>query len=88
MSEWGKLYEAYGKGEDSPLPELEMQYGEYALEQRERLSRGKFQQQMDYWKEQLKGMPQVLELPTDHVRPARRELPRRDRAANSRQRLV
>jgi amino acid adenylation domain-containing protein len=71
MSEWGKLYEAYGKGEDSPLPELEMQYGEYALEQRERLSRGKFQQQMDYWKEQLKGMPQVLELPTDHVRPAR-----------------
>src|SRR5579864_4839744 len=71
MSEWGKLYEAYGKGEESPLPELEMQYGEYALEQRERLSRGKFQQQMDYWKAQLKGMPQVLELPTDHVRPAR-----------------
>jgi amino acid adenylation domain-containing protein len=71
MSEWGKLYEVYGKGEESPLPELEMQYGEYALEQRERLSRGKFQQQMDYWKGQLKGMPQVLELPTDHVRPAR-----------------
>ncbi|HEX3093246.1 MAG TPA: amino acid adenylation domain-containing protein, partial [Candidatus Angelobacter sp.] len=71
LSEWGKLYEAYGKGEESPLPELEMQYGEYALEQRERLGRGKFQQQMDYWKGQLKGMPQVLELPADHVRPAR-----------------
>jgi hypothetical protein len=71
LSEWGKLYEAYGKGEESPLPELEMQYGEYALEQRERLSKGKFQQQMDYWKGQLKGMPQVLELPADHVRPAR-----------------
>lgn len=71
MSEWGKLYEAYCKGEESPLPELKMQYGEYALEQRETLSRGKFQQQMDYWKEQLKGMPQVLELPTDHARPTR-----------------
>src|SRR5215831_7976790 len=71
MSEWGKLYEAYEKGEESPLPELEMQYGEYAIEQRERVSRGKFQQQMDYWKGQLQGMPQVLELPTDHVRPAR-----------------
>jgi amino acid adenylation domain-containing protein len=71
MRELGKLYEAYGKGEESPLPELGMQYGEYALEQRERLGQGKFQQQMEYWKEQLKGMPQVLELPTDHGRPAR-----------------
>jgi len=71
LSEWGKLYEAYEKGEESPLPGLEMQYGDYALEQRERLSKGKFQQQMDYWKGQLKGMPQVLELPADHVRPAR-----------------
>ena len=71
MSEWGKLYEAYCKGEESPLPELKMQFGEYALEQRETLGRGKFQQQIDYWKEKLQGMPQVLELPTDHVRPTR-----------------
>src|SRR5205807_8964691 len=48
-----------------------MQYGEYALEQRAGLSGGKFQEQMEYWKRQLEGMPQVLELPTDHVRPAR-----------------
>ncbi|HEY2391553.1 MAG TPA: amino acid adenylation domain-containing protein [Candidatus Angelobacter sp.] len=71
MEELGKLYQAYGKGEDSPLPELGMQYGEYAIEQREGLREGKFQQQMEYWKKELKGMPQVLELPTDHVRPAR-----------------
>jgi hypothetical protein len=71
MSELGKLYEAYGRGEESPLPGLGMQYGEYALEQREGLHRGGFEQHMEYWKEQLKGMPQVLELPTDHVRPAR-----------------
>ncbi|HET9365049.1 MAG TPA: condensation domain-containing protein, partial [Candidatus Angelobacter sp.] len=71
LRELGKLYEAYGKGEESPLSELRTQYGEYALEQRERLREGKFQQHMEYWKEQLKGMPQVLELPTDYARPAR-----------------
>ena len=71
MSELGKLYEAYGKGEESPLPELGMQYGEYALEQREGLLGGGLEQQMEYWKEQLKGMPQVLDLPTDQVRPVR-----------------
>jgi amino acid adenylation domain-containing protein len=71
MEELAKLYEAYGRGEGSPLPELGMQYGEYALEQREGLRGGEFQQQMEYWKEQLKGMPQILELPTDYVRPAR-----------------
>ncbi|HET9182778.1 MAG TPA: amino acid adenylation domain-containing protein [Candidatus Angelobacter sp.] len=71
MQELWKLYEAYGRGERAPLPELEMQYGEYALEQREWLRGGKLQQQMEYWKRQLAGMPHVLELPTDHVRPAR-----------------
>jgi non-ribosomal peptide synthetase component F/acyl carrier protein len=71
VDELGKLYAAYGRGEESPLPELEMQYGEYALEQREGLRGGKFQQQMEYWKKQLHGMPQVLELPTNYVRPTR-----------------
>src|SRR5579864_3545095 len=70
MEELDKLYEAYGRGEESPLPELGMQYGEYALEQREELRGEKFQQQMEYWKAQLAGMPRVLELPTDHARPA------------------
>ena len=70
MEELEQLYEAYRRGEESPLPELEVQYGEYALEQREGLSGEKLQQQMGYWKKQLDGMPQVLELPADHVRPA------------------
>src|SRR5205823_11374416 len=70
MEELEQLYEAYGRGEESPLPELQMQYGEYALEQRQGMDGEKLQQQMEYWKEQLEGMPQVLELPTDHGRPA------------------
>ena len=70
MEELEELYEAYGRGDESPLPELEMQYGDYALEQWEGLRGEKFQQQMEYWQKQLNRMPQVLELPTDHVRPA------------------
>src|SRR5580765_4107970 len=57
MEELEQLYEAYRRGEESPLPELEMQYGDYALEQREGLSGEKLQQQMGYWKKQLDGMP-------------------------------
>ena len=71
MEELEQLYEAYKRGEESPLPELEVQYAEYALEQRQGLSGEKLQQQIGYWKKQLEGMPQVLELPTDHVRPAK-----------------
>ncbi|PYP84307.1 MAG: non-ribosomal peptide synthetase, partial [Candidatus Angelobacter sp. Gp1-AA117] len=70
MEELEQLYVAYGRGEESPLPELQMQYGEYALQQKQELDEKKLQQQMEYWKEQLEGMPQVLELPTDYGRPA------------------
>ena len=69
MKEWSKLYEAYGKGEKSPLPELRLQYGDYALKQRQGMQGEQFERQMGYWKEQLKGMPQVLDLPTDQKRP-------------------
>jgi amino acid adenylation domain-containing protein len=70
MDEWGRLYQAYTKNQESPLPEPQLQYGDYALEQRQRMQ-GKFEQEMEYWKEQLKGMSHVLELPTDFTRPRR-----------------
>jgi len=71
MDEWGELYQTYTKNQESRLPEPQLQYGDYALEQRQRLQGGKFEQQMEYWKEQLKGMPHVLELPTDFTHPRR-----------------
>ncbi len=71
MDEWGGLYQAGGKTQKSPLPELRLQYGDYALEQRQQMQDGKLEPQMEYWKEQLKGMPQILELPTDFTRPRR-----------------
>jgi amino acid adenylation domain-containing protein len=69
MNEWSTLYEAYVKGEESPLPELQLQYGDYALEQRQKMQGNLIGRQMEYWKKQLEGMPQVLDLPTDKPRP-------------------
>ena len=65
------LYEAYSAGEPSPLPELPIQYADYAIWQREWLSGERLEQQLSYWKKQLSGSLPVLELPTDRPRPAR-----------------
>jgi amino acid adenylation domain-containing protein len=64
------LYQAFSKGEASPLPELGLQYPDYALWQRNWLQGDVLQNQIDYWARQLANAP-VLELPTDHPRPAR-----------------
>ncbi|MES1241756.1 MAG: amino acid adenylation domain-containing protein [Acidobacteriota bacterium] len=53
-----------------PLPGLPVQYGDYALWQRQWLSGDVLQAQIDYWKEALAGAPGVLDLPTDRLRPA------------------
>ena len=57
-------------GQPSPLPELPVQYADYAVSQREWLQGEVLAEQLGYWREQLSGAPAVLELPTDHVRPA------------------
>ena len=63
------LYEAYGEGRENPLPELEVQYGDFAVWQRRWLEEGgELERGMRYWKEQLAGIPERLELPTDRVR--------------------
>ncbi|WP_122572495.1 non-ribosomal peptide synthetase [Pseudomonas viridiflava] len=64
------LYAAFTRGEPSPLVPLPVQFADYALWQREWLEGEVTTQQLAYWREQLKGAPAALELPTDHVRPA------------------
>lgn len=60
--------------EDLPhtLPELPVQYADYATWQRERLSGDRFEHQLNYWRKQLTGMPPLLDLPLDHARGTRR----------------
>ncbi|HEX8276901.1 MAG TPA: amino acid adenylation domain-containing protein [Longimicrobiaceae bacterium] len=68
LRELGALYEAYSRGEESPLDDLPIQYADFAVWQRERLSGDRLEAQLAYWREQL-GSPPVLELPTDRPRP-------------------
>jgi len=70
MQEMSVLYGAFLNGKPSPLPELPIQYVDFAAWQREWLQGKVLQTQLDYWKERLSGSLPVLELPTDRPRPA------------------
>src|SRR6478672_163290 len=70
LNELNTLYAAYREGQADPLPELEVQYADYALWQRELMAAEMLQQQAEYWKGALTGAPALLELPWDHARPA------------------
>jgi amino acid adenylation domain-containing protein len=69
FKELSTLYNAYAKGEESPLEELAVQYADYAVWQREAGRAELLAEQLAYWKEKLAGAPQVLSLPTDYPRP-------------------
>ncbi|HWF88172.1 MAG TPA: amino acid adenylation domain-containing protein [Pyrinomonadaceae bacterium] len=69
LKELGILYEAFAEGRRSPLPELSIQYADYASWQRERLTGDVLQAQLGYWKQQLAHAPAMIELPTDRPRP-------------------
>src|SRR5712691_6415080 len=64
------LYEAFSEGSPSPLPDLPIQYADYALWQREWLQGEVLESLLAYWKQQLGGELPVLKLPTDRPRPA------------------
>ena len=66
--ELGALYEAFSAGRPSPLPELPVQYADFAIWQRQWLQGDVLKAQLDYWKNRLEGLP-VLQLPTDRPRP-------------------
>jgi amino acid adenylation domain-containing protein len=72
MRELTALYNAFSEDKPSPLAELPVQYADYAVWQRERLQGEVLEDQLSYWKQQLAGTPAILELPTDHPRPALR----------------
>ncbi|HEU4833563.1 MAG TPA: condensation domain-containing protein, partial [Pyrinomonadaceae bacterium] len=70
IREIATLYEAFIDGRPSPLPELSIQYADFALWQRAYLQGDVLEQQLKYWREQLAGAQTVLKLPADKPRPA------------------
>ncbi|MEO1433570.1 MAG: condensation domain-containing protein, partial [Cyanobacteria bacterium J06633_8] len=70
VEELSSLYQAFCGGEPSPLAELPIQYGDFAIWQKQWLSGEVLQTQLDYWVSQLAGAPELLQLPTDYPRPS------------------
>ncbi|GAA6614913.1 amino acid adenylation domain-containing protein [Scytonema sp. NUACC26] len=71
VREASALYQAFCAEEPKPLPELPIQYADFACWQRQWLSGEVLETQLNYWRQQLAGAPPVLELPTDRPRPPR-----------------
>ncbi|MFD7660300.1 condensation domain-containing protein, partial [Actinosynnema sp. NPDC059797] len=70
FDELAALYAAEAGGAPAELPELPVQYPDYAVWQREQADGGAFAADAEHWRRALEGVPTVLTLPTDRARPA------------------
>jgi aryl carrier-like protein len=68
-------YEAYAAGRKPDLPDLRIQYADYAVWRRAQMGGEVFRQHLEFWKDRLKGLPSELPLPVDHPRPPVPSLP-------------
>ncbi len=68
FAELRAIYAALRAGQPSPLPELALQYADYAVWQQERAHQKKAAEDLEYWRRELSGAPDRLELPLDHPR--------------------
>ena len=66
LRELASLYEAYSRGQSSPLLEPPLPYADFAQRQQAWLKGEAAAGQLSYWKQQLAGSPAALDLPTDH----------------------
>ncbi|HEY9832541.1 MAG TPA: amino acid adenylation domain-containing protein [Stenomitos sp.] len=69
IRELAMLYESFSRGQSALLPELPIQYADFAYWQRQWLQGEVLEQQLTYWKQQLGGNLPVLQLPSDRPRP-------------------
>jgi amino acid adenylation domain-containing protein len=67
--ELATLYAAFAAGRPSPLPELALQYADFAAWQREHLRGERMDRLAEHWTRRMEGAPALLELPTDRPRP-------------------
>ncbi|HWK90187.1 MAG TPA: amino acid adenylation domain-containing protein, partial [Longimicrobium sp.] len=74
FTELSALYNAFVRGEPAPLPELPIQYADFAAWQRGWLRGTELERQLAYWRSRLGSAPAVLDLPSDRPRPAVQDL--------------
>jgi hypothetical protein len=70
-SELTTLYESLAAGKPSPLPDLEVQYADFACWQRRKMTGETLENQLAYWEKQLAGELPALRWPNNGVRPAK-----------------
>ncbi|MCO7191377.1 MULTISPECIES: amino acid adenylation domain-containing protein [unclassified Pseudoalteromonas] len=69
VNEFVTLYRAYSTEQVNPLPELALQYADFAVWQRDKMQGGEFEKQLTYWQQALEDAPLTHSLPTQHHRP-------------------
>jgi len=69
LKEWSTLYDARVTGKHAELPELPIQYLDFARWQQEGIHDQALKEQLAYWEKRLGDKPAALDLPTDYVRP-------------------
>ncbi|MDB9388326.1 amino acid adenylation domain-containing protein, partial [Microcystis aeruginosa] len=70
IDELSVYYRSFCTGTKADLPDLSIQYADFAVWQRQWLTNEVLDRQLSYWKQQLTGVPLLHQLPTDHPRPA------------------
>ncbi len=70
LREMAALYEAFAARRPSPLPELPIQYADFAEWQLDQLQGERLDKELAWWRQALAGAPAALELPADRPRPA------------------
>ena len=74
IRELSAIYTAFAQNQPSPLPELPLQYADFAHWQREWLQEEELETQLAYWRQHLRGIT-VLNLPSDRPKPSSRDIP-------------
>jgi hypothetical protein len=74
LTELKALYKAFVAGEPSPLADLSIHYGDFAVWQRGWMRGEAMERIASYWRQRLEGVPTRLDLPSDRPRPSRMTL--------------
>ncbi len=70
FSELDAIYAALSSASEPQLPELAIQYADFARWQREQLHGSRLTELLEYWSERLAGAPERLDVPSDRARPS------------------
>ncbi len=72
IRELNNLYASYANGKENCLEPIKIQYADYAVWQRKWIAGKRLDQQAKYWQKELSSAPTFISLPTDYLRPAKK----------------